>query len=604
MTQLSHASTAAPSAATADAVVDFRPDPNQVLIRMYGQGLGDCFLLAFPPRSLSNDATTDTARPVYVLIDCGVVAGTPNGPDRMRAIVSDIRKSTQDNSIPAGSDGEPKGHLDLLIITHEHWDHLSGFVQAETEWNEIEVEALWTAWTENENDPSGLPDALKKILAKQQRALAAFADRAMDADLSEQQETVRGLMAFLAGDAPNGMGFSAAPTVGDAFAAAKALVAKKDKHTCCEPGQLHRIPGTDSIAYVLGPPRSDELLRKVAPSKKSPETYEADLTKSGGPEGKTTSTKGKRRKEASVGGDDSSVRLRRLAVGPSAFNSFVTPLLGTPRAVGDQNALGDAAAEELCTDRDLYNRSFPFAQSFRIPLASAEAATRHYPEPAKALASYYHRHNSWRRIDSDWLVSAENFALQADNLTNNTSLVLAIELPAGAEAERKVLLFVGDAQVGNWLSWDEIPKWLPQEDARTAQASPDVGDLLQRTVFYKVGHHGSHNATLKALGVERMRDDGTLTAFVPVSVEVARHLKDWCAMPLDVMLNALKERTGNRVVLPNGNVWPPVEDPDQLKREYDRIGIEVSLATLEPKLKDGKPIEGAVPLWVQLSVDY
>jgi hypothetical protein len=120
----------------------------------------------------------------------------------MRAIVSDIRKSTQDNSIPAGSDGEPKGHLDLLIITHEHWDHLSGFVQAETEWNEIEVEALWTAWTENENDPSGLPDALKKILAKQQRALAAFADRAMDADLSEQQETVRGLMAFLSGDAP------------------------------------------------------------------------------------------------------------------------------------------------------------------------------------------------------------------------------------------------------------------------------------------------------------------------------------------------------------------------------------------------------------------
>jgi hypothetical protein len=58
---------------------------------------------------------------------------------------------------------------------------------------------------------------------------------------------------------------------------------------------------------------------------------------------------------------------------------------------------------------------------------------------------------TWRRIDNDWLMSAGQLALQVDNAVNNTSLVLAFELIES----RKVLLFVGDAQVGNWKSWQE-----------------------------------------------------------------------------------------------------------------------------------------------------
>jgi hypothetical protein len=43
-----------------------------------------------------------------------------------------------------------------------------------------------------------------------------------------------------------------------------------------------------------------------------------------------------------------------------------------------------------------------------------------------------------------------------------------------------VLLFPGDAQWGTWK--------LNLEDSRRKE-------LLERTTFYKVGHHGSHNAT-------------------------------------------------------------------------------------------------------------
>jgi hypothetical protein len=91
----------------------------------------------------------------------------------------------------------------------------------------------------------------------------------------------------------------------------------------------------------------------------------------------------------------------------------------------------------------------------------------------------------WRRIDTDWLFSAENLALKLNTGINNTSLVLALELPAS----KKVLLFVGDAQRGNWISWTDC-SWT--ENGTTIKAR----DLLGRTVLYKVGHHGSHNATL------------------------------------------------------------------------------------------------------------
>jgi len=87
----------------------------------------------------------------------------------------------------------------------------------------------------------------------------------------------------------------------------------------------------------------------------------------------------------------------------------------------------------------------------------------------------------WRKIENNWSELAGELALRLDAHTNNTSLVLAIELSPGG----KVLLFPGDAQVGNWLSWGDIT-WRGDDSDLTA------ANLLERTVFYKVGHHGSH----------------------------------------------------------------------------------------------------------------
>jgi hypothetical protein len=298
--------------------------------------------------------------------------------------------------------------------------------------------------------------------------------------------------------------------------------------------------------------------------------------------------------------------LAQLAEGRSEFNAFVMPLLADFLAAAeDDPAVAAGTALDLALEQDLLDRSFPFDRTVRIPLPLAEAEAATAAEQYPALASYFDPVNHWRRIDADWLAAAEAFALQADALTNNTSLALAFELPA-PEGARKVLLFPGDAQVGALLSWDELPAWQALDGASPAQAAPDMPELLGRTIFYKVGHHGSHNATLKAKGVERMRADGTLTAFVPVSLPVARQIKGWDRIPLDDLLDALDARADERVVLPDGSVWPLTADESAAAR--GRLGVSMATERLPAKVRtrDGvaEQIEAETPLWVQIGISW
>ena len=135
---------------------------------------------------------------------------------------------------------------------------------------------------------------------------------------------------------------------------------------------------------------------------------------------------------------------------------------------------------------------------------------------------------SWRRIDSDWLeLVRRTMALQLDSATNNTSLALAIQTEDG-----RVLLFAADAQVGNWLSWQDL-KW--QVDGKEVTGP----DLLRRTVLYKTGHHGSHNATLQEKGLEQM--DTLEVALIPVDHDMAVK-KGWGRIPLDTLEKRLMKR--------------------------------------------------------------
>jgi hypothetical protein len=196
-------------------------------------------------------------------------------------------------------------------------------------------------------------------------------------------------------------------------------------------------------------------------------------------------------------------------------------------AIGDtgMDALGAAVATLTGATPGDGDRYFPFSDEHRIPRRVPDQAGQPGPSPYFALIedfvskTYDDPSQSWRQIEDDWVAAFGELALDLDNDTNNTSLVLAFEFVKKGE----VLLFVGDAQVGNWKSWERVRFDVPGR----AKPMPAL-ELLGRTVFYKVGHHCSHNATLKKGGLELMnRDD--LVAFIPLDEETAKNqgTKGW-----------------------------------------------------------------------------
>ena len=104
-------------------------------VRMYRHGLGDCFLITLP----KTDGT-----PFYIMIDCGIVVGSPN-PSIMEDVVESIIADTN-------------GFVDILVVTHEHYDHVSGFAIAQNLFAEkrtpgkLAVGQVWFAWTEDPAD--------------------------------------------------------------------------------------------------------------------------------------------------------------------------------------------------------------------------------------------------------------------------------------------------------------------------------------------------------------------------------------------------------------------------------------------------------------------
>ena len=120
-------------------------------IRMYRQGLGDCFLITLP---LKNPQAGRKA--FYIMIDCGVILGTPDATEAMTKVVEDLVHET-------------KGRIDLLLATHAHWDHISGFTQAAATFKRLKFDQVWMPWTEDPEDPNG-----RKLRDDRDRSLSAL----------------------------------------------------------------------------------------------------------------------------------------------------------------------------------------------------------------------------------------------------------------------------------------------------------------------------------------------------------------------------------------------------------------------------------------------
>jgi hypothetical protein len=232
-----------------------------------------------------------------------------------------------------------------------------------------------------------------------------------------------------------------------------------------------------------------------------------------------------------------------------------------------------AASETVSSEDDaLFKRSNPFDKDLKIP----ENEAFNHPKFGRFFSKHYgisrgkKTDQAWRRIESDWLEAAGQIALSINSMTNNTSLVLAFELTETKPA--KVLLFTGDAQVGNWLSWQKL-EWQRSVEAEKAGEKAGAAtekskekvtgaDLIARTVLYKVGHHGSRNATMRVNGLEMM-ESTELAAMIPVDEKWAKEEMKW-DHPEEKLTERLMEKARGRVLrsdrIPeNGTLTKPAE---------------------------------------------
>jgi hypothetical protein len=441
---------------------------------MYRQGFGDCFLITIFKRD---------GPPYRVLIDCGVIMGTVGGNETLRRIADDIRSASD-------------GWVDLLVITHEHWDHVNGFAVArEVFEKELKFGEIWYAWTEDSEDP--LATRLRENRKRAINLLAAAHRKLAALGADQESDEIGSVLQFFGID-PADPSFVTAVAEGT-FAASTADSFQNPRRFSADTIRLRRPSdppfrpdGLPARFFVLGPPYDEDLIKQSSPTTSEPETFKA-------------------RGQPGDGDEVASGRAPRRDVFRTAELAFMMDDI--------TGWLSDSKPG-----------SGPFGSTLEISLDDAREHDFFQQRYFRAESVKDQEDVDWRRIDSMWFGAAAELALQLDEHTNNTSLALAIELEGG-----DVLLFAADAQVGSWLSWHDLA-WEEGDSKTTGQ------DLLKRTVFYKVSHHGSHNGTLKEKGLEMM---GKLKwAMIPVDHETAVK-KGWTRIPLPSLVRGLEKQVAD-----------------------------------------------------------
>jgi hypothetical protein len=204
---------------------------NTIRVRMYRVGFGDCFLLSLPVAGA--DANGDTHR--HVLIDCGVhFKGDLKMMDRAVDHIADTTKRK----------------LAIVIATHSHQDHISGF---SNKFSSFEIGEVWMPWCEDVRDKQALK-LQKKHIALTERLRQHFDAEARRAPVSKTRAA--------------------------AMAAVANLVQNKTALTLLRAGfnvnaQVRYLNASDFLknaggitglsVNILGPPRDEKFLAKMDP---------------------------------------------------------------------------------------------------------------------------------------------------------------------------------------------------------------------------------------------------------------------------------------------------------------------------------------------------
>ena len=426
--------------------------PSGIRIRMYRVGFGDFFLLSLRTASGLK----------HILIDCGVHA-------------CDIKTIHEAVTHMA----EETGHeLALVIMTHRHADHISGFAKCKEIFAQFDVEQVWMSWFEDPKDEDA---------AKFQNGLAAVAQQ------------LKMALAARSGPEVDELHFMAENVTGEALPLGAAAAGDGGSNTVAL-GVLHGgFKNKAPVAYF-----------KAGDTPVLPK----DLVDAG---------------------------LKAQILGPPHDLDLVKQMSGRN--------------EEFLTANDpaVSAPIQPFSKSLRVKVDD-------YPQAAFQIYGRKAIEAAVTDAQPDMLAAK---ARQADNTLNNQSLVVLFTFNG------KNLLFAGDAQWGNWENFLYGGKIGTGHNALTDSSRK----ILASLDFYKVGHHGSTNATPKD-ALDAMREG--VVAMCSTQPGCYGSSKSGTEVPRIPLLEAIEKKSDNQLARSDqievkteaGNVEPPSKDLGALGKPF------------------------------------
>jgi beta-lactamase superfamily II metal-dependent hydrolase len=347
-------------------------------VRMYRVGFGDFFLLSVPTATGAG----------HILIDCGVHAQDLGS---MRAAVTQMAEDCNK-------------HLSLVIMTHRHADHISGFGSCSDIFAQIAVDRVWMPWFEDPDnkDAKNFQASLTAIAGHMSQQFRARLAAQPDDDDAEQ-------MLAMAENITGGLDAAGVSRNQKALQVLHEGFKTKVTPSYYKAGDAAKLPpeleAAGLTAQILGPPIDNALILQMTNKNQQ---YLAGAT------------------EDQASGD-------AVKPFPNAFHT---------------------------TDEDYGERAFELYGPGQI-IRMIQGAQ---PD----------------------LLAAQ--AVAADKTLNNQSLVILFSFGG------KTLLFAGDAQWGNWENFLYGGAYGTPGHTKL---TPKAEAILNKVDFYKVGHHGSANATPK-----------------------------------------------------------------------------------------------------------